>query len=123
VSTALREIEENIVRTRMRLGATIDALEDELAPARLVERGTQVLRNSFTPLPGPFRDQLRAYAIPLAMILAGFAWLVASRRDSWETGLPSEFGELPGEAVEVGETPAPAPAHASVVEPLEPVSL
>ena len=120
--TALREIEEDIARTRLRLGATVDALEGELAPTRLVERGAQALRNSLTLRPGRSRDQLRAYAIPLALILAGLAWLVASRRNSWEADLPSEFGELPAEAVEIGETPI-HPADAGLVEPLEPVSL
>jgi hypothetical protein len=119
----LREIEEDIARTRIRLGATITALEDELAPARLVERGTVALRRSLRLGHGPLRDQFRAYAIPLAMILAGLAWLVASRRNSWAADLPSEFGEMPAEAVEIGETPTPAPEHAGLVEPLEPVSL
>jgi hypothetical protein len=119
----LREIEEDIARTRIRLGATITALEDELAPARLVERGTVPLRRSLRLGHGPLRDQFRAYAIPLAMILAGLALLVASRRNSWEADLPSEFGEMPAEAVEIGETARPDPAHAGLAEPLEPVSL
>ena len=119
----LREIVEDIARTRIRLGTTITALEGELAPARLVERGTEALRSSLKLGPDPLRDRLRAYAIPLAMILAGLAWLVASRRNSWEAGLPSEFAEMPDEAVEIGETPRPGPANAGLAEPLEPVSL
>src|SRR5262249_41556721 len=89
----LREIEEDIARTRIRLGTTITALEGELAPARFVERGTEALRSSLKLGLGPLRVQFRAYAIPLAMILAGLAWLVASRRNSWEADLPSAFGE------------------------------
>jgi hypothetical protein len=119
----LREIEEDIARTRIRLGTTITALEGELAPARFVEKGTEALRRSLKLGPGPLRDQFRAYAIPLAMILAGLAWLVASRRNSWEADLPSEFGGLPAEAVEIGETPTPAPSHVGLAEPLEPVSM
>ena len=44
----LHEIEDDIARTRVRLGATIEALERELAPARVV----QVLRNSLEPPAG-----------------------------------------------------------------------
>jgi Protein of unknown function (DUF3618) len=119
----LREIEEDIARTRIRLGTTITALEGELTPARFVERGTEALGRSLKLGAGPLRDQFRAYAIPLAMILAGLAWLVASRRNNWEANLPSEFGEMPAEAVEIGETARPDPAHAGLAEPLEPVSL
>src|SRR5215467_3238447 len=110
----LHEIEEDIARTRHRLGTMVDVLEHELAPARFVEKGTEALRSSFKLRPGAFRDQLWAYAIPLAMILAGLGWVMALRRSSWEAGLRSEFGEMPGEAVEMGETSMPAPAHADL---------
>jgi len=119
----LREIEEDIARTRVRLSATIDALERELAPARVVEKGAEALWKSLEPGPAPVRNQLWAYAIPLAMIVAGLGWLVALRRNNWGTGLPSEFGELPAEAIEVGETPMPVPPYAGLSQPVEPVSL
>jgi uncharacterized protein DUF3618 len=111
----LHEIEEDIARTRVRLGATIDALERELAPRRVAE----VLRASLEPTPGPLRAQARDYAVPLALIAAGLAWLVMLRRSRWASDLPSEFGETPAEAVELGETPPLAPAF---VEPVEPVA-
>lgn len=111
---SLHEIEEDIARTRVRLGATIDALERELAPRRVAE----VLRASLEPTAGPLRAQARDYAMPLALIAAGLAWLVVLRRSRWAGDLPSEFGEMPAEAVELGETPPVAPAFAEPVEPV-----
>jgi len=119
----LHEIEEDIARTRLRLRTMADALERELVPARFVEKGTAALWSSLKPHPGPFRNQLRGYAIPLAMILVGLGWVVALRRNSWEASLPSEFGEMPDEAAEVSETPMPPSVHPGLVEPVEPVSL
>ena len=111
---SLHEIEEDIARTRVRLGATIDALERELAPRRVAE----VLRNSIEPRPGPLPAQARDYAIPLALIVAGLGWLVLLRRSRWSGEMPSEFGEMPAEAVELGETP---PLGSAYLEPEEPV--
>ncbi len=114
----LREIEEDIARTRVRLSATIDALERELAPARIVEKGADMLRTYFVPATGPLRDRAWAYAIPSALIVVGLSWLMALRRRRWETELPSEFAEMPAEVVELGETPMPTPALADLIEPV-----
>lgn len=120
-SEPLHEIEQDIARSRLRLSATIDALERELAPAQVVEKSTQVLRSALEPAPGSFRQQAWAYAIPLALIATGLAWLFMLRRRSYQTS--SEFGEIPAEAVEVGETPAPEPSHLDLAGPVEPVAL
>jgi hypothetical protein len=117
---APHQIEEDIARTRVRLSATIAALERELAPERVVEKSSTVLRSALEPAPGPFRQQVWAYAIPLALIVTGLGWLFMLRRRSYQ--VPSSFGEMPAEVVEVGETPAPAPSYAAVVEPAEAVS-
>jgi Protein of unknown function (DUF3618) len=116
-------IEEDIARTRVRLSATIEALERELAPDRILEKSTDLLRSSLEPGPGSFREQAWAYAIPLALIATGLGWLFTLRRRSYRPQTPASFGEMPGEAVETGETPNPAPSYADVVGPVEPVSL
>jgi hypothetical protein len=105
------------------LSATIEALERELAPSRVVERSTEFLRSTLEPPPGPFREQVRAYAIPLALIVTGLGWLFMLRRRSYQAELPGSDGEMPAEAIETGETPAPSPAHAELAGEFEPVSL
>ena len=118
---APNEIEEDIARTRVRLSATIEALERELTPNRVLERSIELLRSSLEPAPGTFRQQSWAYAIPLALIATGLGWLFVLRRRSYQAETPASFGELPGEAIETGETPAPAPFYADVAGPTEPV--
>jgi hypothetical protein len=117
------EIEQDIARTRVRLSATIDALEEELAPARVIEIGADVLRSTLEPAPGPFRQQVWAYAIPLALIATGLGWLFILRRRTYEADLPSSFGEMTAEAVELGETLVPGAALADLASPAEPVVL
>jgi len=116
-------IEEGIARTRVRLSATIKALERELAPKRILENSTELLRSSLEPRPGPFREQAWAYAIPLALIATGLGWLFMLRRRGFRLEMPASFGEMPGEAVEAGETPNPAPSYADLAGAVEPVSL
>jgi uncharacterized protein DUF3618 len=115
----LHEIEQDIARTRVRLGATIQELERELAPARVAE----VLRHSLKPPPGPIRVQPRDYAIPIALIVAGLGWLFTLRRNRWLNTQPEAPGQMPAEGVETGETPFPAAPHADLAGPVEPVSL
>ena len=116
-------IEEDIARTRVRLSATIEALERELAPQRVLERATELLRTSLEPAPGPFRTQTWAYAIPLALMTTGLAWLFLLRRRSYQPETPASFGETPAEQVEMGETPNPAATLVDVAAPIEPVTL
>ena len=116
-------IEEDIARTRVRLSATIEALEQELAPHRVLERSTELLRSSLEPAPGSFRTQTWAYAIPLALIATGLGWLFLLRRHSYQPETPASFGEMPAEEVELGETPNPAQSLADAAAPIEPVSL
>jgi hypothetical protein len=116
-------IEEDIARTRVRLSATIEALERELAPDRVLERSTELLRSSLEPAPGPFRTQIWAYAIPLALITTGLGWLFLLRRRSYQPETPASFGEMPAEEVEMGETPNPAQSLVDAAALIEPVSL
>ena len=118
-----REIEEDIARTRVRLSATIEALEKELAPQRVLERSTELLRTSLEPAAGSFRTQTWAYAIPLALITTGLGWLFLLRRRSYPLETPASFGEMPAEQVEMGETPNLAASSVDVAAPVEPVAL
>jgi Protein of unknown function (DUF3618) len=119
----LGQIEEDIARTRVRLSAAIEALEEELAPHRVIENGAEVLRDALEPRSGSLGDQVRAYVIPLALIATGLGWLFALRTRNWRSRLDASPRETPAGAVETGETPAPAAASSNVVEPVEPVSL
>jgi len=114
-------IEEDIARTRVRLSATIEALERELAPHRVLEKGTELFRSSLEPAPGSFRTQTWAYAIPLALIATGLGWLFLLRRRGYQPETPASFGEMPAEEVELGETPKAAPAFLDAAGPAEPV--
>ena len=116
-------IEEDIARTRVRLSATIAALEHELAPARVVDKSRIVLRSALEPDPGPFRQQVWAYAIPLALVVTGLSWLFLLRRRRYQSDVLSTAGAMPAEATELGETPAPVPSYVEVAGPVEPVSL
>jgi hypothetical protein len=115
------EIEEDIARTRVRLSATIDALERELAPPRVIEKSTEVLRSFFEPEPAQFREQVWAYAIPLALIATGLGWLFMLRRRSYLANVPSGFGDTPIHTADTGEAPSPAPSYTSVAESIDPV--
>lgn len=117
------EIEDDIARTRVRLSATIEALERELAPDRVVEKSTQALRSVLEPGPGPFRQQVWAYAIPLALIATGLGWLIILRRRNYQAEVPPSADEVPAEAIDAGEMPVPAPSFADLAGPVEPVSL
>ncbi|MFZ3237382.1 MAG: DUF3618 domain-containing protein [Stellaceae bacterium] len=72
------EIEVEIARTRARLATTADTLAAELAPARLVDRGVDML-NDFIGRPNAigFGGGVRADPVALALIGLGVAWLVA----------------------------------------------
>jgi hypothetical protein len=112
------EIEEAIVLTRRRLNDTIEALERELVPRRIIENGAEALRCSLEPRPGPFRDQVWAYAIPLALIVTGLGWLFMLRRHSWQA---DHQYRTRGEAVGVEETSAPTPLCSTIIDLVEPV--
>ena len=99
------EIEKDIARTRARLSATVEALERELSPPRLIEKSVERLRTSLEASPGPRREQVRAYAIPLALIATGLGWLFVLRRGA-DRG--------------AGQTDAPC---GKTVAPVQPVSL
>jgi uncharacterized protein DUF3618 len=117
-----REIQEDIARTRERLRATIEALEQELAPGRVIEKSSEALWSSLESGSGPFRHQLSAYAIPLALIATGLGWLFALRRRSCRSDVLSASGATPVGTIEADKMPSSAPCFANVVDPVGPVS-
>jgi hypothetical protein len=119
---SLTEIEEDIAHTRVRLSATIAALERELAPQRVVETSTESLRNALDPGPGPFRQQVWAYAIPLALIATGLGWLFMLRRRNHQAEVSSSDDETSAEAIDDTLIPASS-SLAEMAGPVEPVSL
>lgn len=120
---SLTEIEDDIARTRVRLAATIAALERELAPQRLLEASTQSLRSVLQPEPSPSRQQVWAYAIPLALIATGLSWLFLLRRRNYQAAVPSAVNEPAVEVIATDETLVTASSLAEMAGPVEPVSL
>jgi Protein of unknown function (DUF3618) len=75
------EIENEIRRTRVKLGLTLDALEYQLAPRQLIGKGVDMVTYSLKANKTVFFDlgeAVRANRLPLALIGAGIAWLIAA---------------------------------------------
>jgi len=106
------EIEDEIRRTRAEIGLTLDALAPQLEPRQLVGKGidmiTQSVRRSEL-VPMDFGEAIRANRLPLALITAGFAWLVASNLAT--TGVKAEADASPGEPISQPDSRGPIWAH------------
>lgn len=76
---APEEIEDDILRTRHHLSATIDALERRLAPRRLIARSAETFLNALEGDAEHLAARLRENALPLLLIVAGAAWLLLTR--------------------------------------------
>ncbi|MBB5713030.1 DUF3618 domain-containing protein [Sphingomonas xinjiangensis] len=82
------QIEHDLERTRARMDQRLDALQDKMSPA-------QIVNDAFSHVAGTdgatFTDNLiaRAKANPaaVALVCAGFAWLMMPRRHSEDAGL------------------------------------
>ena len=74
------EIEREVRRTRAELGLTVDALEYQLAPRQLIEKGidmiTQLMKDNGVVWID-LGEVVRANRFPLALIGVGVAWLLA----------------------------------------------
>jgi Protein of unknown function (DUF3618) len=94
------EIEDEIRRTRAEIGLTLDALAPQLAPRQLVGKGidmiTETVRKSDL-VPKDLSQAVRANRLPLAVITAGFAWLLASNLASRGGRVDSDAS--PGEPI------------------------
>jgi hypothetical protein len=75
------EIEREIDHTRVELALTLDALERRLRARHLVEKGFDMLKETFGNNDAWNRsvDIIRANPVPVALIGLGAAWLVASQ--------------------------------------------
>jgi Protein of unknown function (DUF3618) len=105
--SSIDEIELDIARTRVRLADTADALASELAPARLVREGFEML-NEFFGRPDAIKiGAWRADPVALGLLGLGIAWLVAEN-----------LGVLDGVIPGLGEH-APFPAEPAVTEPVQ----
>lgn len=71
------ELEHAIGRTRVELGVTLEALERQLAARQLVEKGLDMLNESFGGYEGVTRF-VRDNPVPVALFGLGAAWLLAS---------------------------------------------
>jgi Protein of unknown function (DUF3618) len=106
----LHQIEKDIARTRVRLSATIEALERELSPDRIASKSVEGLLNALETARGSTRPQAWAYAIPLALIASGLGWLfmVRQRSSAVETSCNSDSaGAEEGEADKAPRRAAP----------------
>jgi len=72
------KIEQDIAATRAELGAVIDALEQRLAPRRLMEKGMEMMKDTLEGNGGAFGERLRAHPVPLALIGLGVGWFLVA---------------------------------------------
>ena len=83
------EIEQDIAATRGQLGAILDALEHQLAPRHLLDRGVDMLKETMTGAGGNgLADSLRRHPVPLALLGVGLGWMAVSM-----TGRSGRLGE------------------------------
>jgi hypothetical protein len=69
------EIAADIEATRTELGAIFAALERQLAPQQLLERGLDMLKDTIEGSGGSLGETLRRHPLPLALIGMGVGWI------------------------------------------------
>jgi hypothetical protein len=109
------EIEEEIRRTRAEIALTLDALAPQLEPRQLVGKGIDMITQSVRRsefVPTDLGEAIRANRLPLALITAGFAWLVAS--NLVPGGVKPEADASPGEPIPQPDSRSPIWAHQPV---------
>jgi Protein of unknown function (DUF3618) len=72
------QIESDIAETRAGLGEILDAIERQLAPRHLLERGIDMVKDTMSGEPGGLGETLRSHPVPLALIGMGVGWLLIS---------------------------------------------
>ncbi len=108
------EIETEIRRTRAELGLTLEALEYQLAPRQLIEKGVDMITQSLKGNEGVWIDvgeTVRANRIPLAVIGIGIAWLIAAN-----LGIAGDGTEGEATASEMGAPHTTASGTASATD-------
>jgi len=88
------QIESDIAETRAGLGEILDAIERQLAPRHLLERGLDMVKDTMSGDAGGLGETLRSHPLPLALIGMGIGWFVIS---STAGGRSGEAGDTPKE--------------------------
>lgn len=78
------EIEQDIERTRSQMRSTLDAIEEKLAPQRLLETAMDTVREVVSADSGIGRT-IRNNPIPLALMGLGAAWLLVAATRKTDT--------------------------------------
>jgi hypothetical protein len=86
--SSIDEIELDIARTRVRLADTADALASELAPARLIREGFEMLNEFFSRQDAVKIGGWRADPVALGLLGLGIAWLVAENLGILDSVIP-----------------------------------
>jgi hypothetical protein len=73
---SVAEIEREIDRTRAELGAVLGAIERQIGPRQLLERGADMLKETLGGGGGMVGETMRNHPLPLALIGAGLGWLL-----------------------------------------------
>jgi hypothetical protein len=94
------EIEAEIARTREHLTATLDALERQIAPRHLMEKGAEMLKDSIKGNLDTrgLGETLRENPIPIALIGIGLGWLMLSNVPA-ARGAAQRYGRAAREGV------------------------
>ena len=111
---SMDEIEVEIARTRARLAGEADLLAAELAPARLVDKGADML-NGFLGRLGTIgrRGGVGADPAAVALIGLGIAWLVAENLGLLDDFMPRRGAEPAPPAEKIVALPVEEPARPS----------
>jgi Protein of unknown function (DUF3618) len=111
------EIEDQIRRTRAEIGRTLDALGPQLEPRQLIGKGIDMITASVSKselVPKNLGQAMRANRLPLAVITAGFAWLVA--RNLANPGVKAEGDASPSAPIPPLDSCSPDWAHRAAGE-------
>jgi hypothetical protein len=99
------EIEAEIARTRSDLTETLEALEDQLAPRQLLEKGLGMVRHSMNgDSVGRIGEVIKSNPIPLALIGIGLGWMMLANTGAGRSAgrytqrLGSRVGDAVGDA-------------------------
>lgn len=80
MTDTIKELEQDIAQTRMRLGNTIDRLQDNLSPSDVVEHligpGRGPGRPDFGDILDPVVATVRSHPAPVLLMAVGVGWLV-----------------------------------------------
>ena len=96
MTDTIKKLEQDIAQTRMRLGNTIDRLQDNLSPSDVVEHligpGRGPGRPDFGDILDPVVATVRSHPAPVLFMAVGVGWLVYKMvRGEAEPALRAEY--------------------------------